>query len=130
MAHYQTMTSDKDRDTALILCICGGMFGLHQFYVGNIKKGLVYFFTVGLFCFGWLGDILKIYLGTFKDNVGAPLRATKEQNNASTTNQENIIHITKNEEDYITQLEKLSDLKEKGIITQEEFEKKKQELLK
>lgn len=80
MANYQTLTSDKNRDTALILCICGGLFGLHQFYVGNIKKGLVYLFTAGLFCFGWIGDIIKISLGNFRDNVGEPLRATKKQN--------------------------------------------------
>lgn len=31
MAHYQTMTSDKNKDTALIMCILGGWFGLHQY---------------------------------------------------------------------------------------------------
>lgn len=39
MAHYQTITSDKNKDTALIMCIFGGWFGLHQYYVGNIGKG-------------------------------------------------------------------------------------------
>lgn len=81
MANYQTMTSDKNKDTALILCIFGGMFGLHQFYVGNIGKGILYLFTVGFFVFGWIGDIFKILLGTFLDNTGVPLRATKIQNN-------------------------------------------------
>lgn len=33
------------------------------------------------------------------------------------------------ENDYITQLEKLAELKEKGIITQEEFETKKKQIL-
>lgn len=77
MANYQTITSDKNKDTALWLCIFGGLFGLHQFYVGKIGKGLLYLFTGGLFVFGWVGDIIKISLGSFRDNVGAPLRATK-----------------------------------------------------
>ena len=79
MANYQTMTSDKNKDTALWLCIFGGIFGLHQFYVGKIGKGLLYLCTAGLFCFGWMGDIVKISLGNFRDNVGAPLRARKDQ---------------------------------------------------
>lgn len=81
MAHYQTITSDKNKDTALLLCVFGGWFGLHQYYVGNIGKGLLYTCTFGLFAIGWMIDIIKICLGSFKDNVGAPLRATKKQNN-------------------------------------------------
>lgn len=74
MANYVTMTSDKKKSVALLLCIFGGMVGLHQFYVGKIGKGLLYLFTGGLFCIGWFVDIFRIALGSFKDNVGAPLR--------------------------------------------------------
>ena len=74
MSVYTTQTSDKSKKTALILCICGGLFGLHQFYVGNIGKGILYFCTCGLFMFGWIADIIKISTGSFRDNVGAPLR--------------------------------------------------------
>lgn len=81
MAHYQTITSDKNKDVALILCIVGGLLGLHQYYVGNIKKGLLYTFTGGLCGIGWIFDVIQIILGNFKDNVGVPLRATKKQNN-------------------------------------------------
>ncbi len=74
MANYVTSTSDKKKKIALLLCIFGGFFGLHQFYVGNIKKGILYFFTCGFFAIGWFMDIVSILLGTFKDNVGVPLR--------------------------------------------------------
>lgn len=80
MAHYQTMTSDKNKDTALLMCIFGGWFGLHQYYVGNIGKGILYTFTFGLCMIGWFIDIIKILFGSFRDNVGEPLRATKKQN--------------------------------------------------
>jgi len=74
MANYVTQTSDKKKSTALILCILGGLFGLHQFYVGCIGKGILYLFTGGIFGIGWIVDIIKIATGSFKDNVGAPLR--------------------------------------------------------
>jgi len=71
---YTTITSDKNKKTAFKLCLFGGFFGLHQFYVGKIGTGLLYAFTGGLFMFGWLIDIIKISTGAFKDCSGAPLR--------------------------------------------------------
>lgn len=77
MSNYVTNTSDKKRLTALLLCIFLGFFGVHQFYVGKIGKGILYLLTAGIFGIGWVVDIFKIALGTFKDNVGAPLREWK-----------------------------------------------------
>lgn len=74
MATYVANTSDKSKKTALLLCIFLGYFGVHQFYVGKIGKGLLYLFTGGLFGIGWIVDIVKILMGSFRDNVGAPLR--------------------------------------------------------
>lgn len=73
---YTTLTSDKSKKTALILCCLGflGLGGLHQFYVGKIGKGILYFLTVGLFFIGTVIDLIKISTGSFTDNVGAPLR--------------------------------------------------------
>ena len=74
MANYVTNTSDKSKKTALILCALLGILGFHYFYVGRIGKGLLYLFTGGLFCFGWIADIIKIATGGFKDNSGHYLR--------------------------------------------------------
>ena len=74
MANYVTSTSDKSKKVALILCVLLGMLGFHYFYVGRIGKGLLYLFTGGLFCIGWLIDIIKIATGGFKDNSGQCLR--------------------------------------------------------
>ncbi|CCH48354.1 TM2 domain-containing protein [Pseudodesulfovibrio piezophilus] len=73
-SRYTTMSSDKSRKTALILCAVGGMFGVHQFYVGRIGMGITYALTCGLFGIGWFLDSIKIWTGSFKDNAGAPLR--------------------------------------------------------
>lgn len=74
MSNYTTQTSDKKKMVALLLCIFLGMIGVHHFYVGRIGMGILYIFTGGLFGIGWLIDIIKIATGSFKDNVGAPLR--------------------------------------------------------
>ena len=64
----------KRKKTALLLCVFLGMFGAHQYYVGKIGKGILYTCTFGIFGFGWIIDIFKIALGSFRDNTGAPLR--------------------------------------------------------
>lgn len=97
MANYTTATSDKSKKKALILLIVGGI-GLHLFYVGRIKPGLIRF-VLGVLCWvliiAGIGeqtaemifsgvafliifnivDLVKLLLGTFRDNVGAALRA-------------------------------------------------------
>lgn len=75
MANYVTQTSDKKKWTAFFLCLFGGIFGLHLFYVGRYGRGLLYIFTVGLFMLGSIRDLWHILIGKFRDNVGAPLRA-------------------------------------------------------
>ncbi len=74
MANYTTNTSDKSRKTALILCILLGWMGAHYFYVGRIGRGIVSLLTFNLFGFGYVIDIFRICLGSFRDNVGQPLR--------------------------------------------------------
>lgn len=70
MATFVTPTSTKKKKTALLLCVFGGFFGLHQYYVGNIGKGFIYTLTVGIFFIGWARDIFKILRGKFADSRG------------------------------------------------------------
>lgn len=74
MQNYTTNTSDKSKSTALLLCIFLGYFGIHYFYVGRIGMGILFLCTFGLFGIGWIVDIIRIAVGSFRDNVGAPLR--------------------------------------------------------
>ncbi|XXJ18876.1 TM2 domain-containing protein [Desulfovibrio caledoniensis] len=71
---YTTLSSEKSRKTALILCIALGIIGGHLFYVGRIGKGILYLLTGGLFFIGAIMDAIAIASGSFKDNAGAPLR--------------------------------------------------------
>ncbi len=69
-----TITSDKSKKTALILCAVGGIFGLHDFYLGKFGKGILKAFTGNYFCFGWFIDLIKIASGGYQDNAKAYLR--------------------------------------------------------
>ena len=59
--------------TALLLCIFGGVLGLHRFYVGKVGLGFLYLFTGALCGIGLIVDIIKIATGTFRDAFGFPL---------------------------------------------------------
>ena len=50
----------KNKWTAFLLCFFFGYFGVHKFYEGRIGLGILYFFTVGLFGFGWLIDCILL----------------------------------------------------------------------
>lgn len=62
--------STKSQIASFLLCIFLGFFGIHHFYAGRNKMGLLYLFTFGLFGIGWIVDIFIIALGKYKDNKG------------------------------------------------------------
>lgn len=66
--------SRKNKVIAFILCFFFGISGVHYFYVGRFGKGLLYFFTGGLFSIGWILDIFSIASGNFKDADGLLLK--------------------------------------------------------
>jgi TM2 domain-containing membrane protein YozV len=62
--------SDKNKITALLLCIFLGGLGIHRFYVGKIGTGIVWLLTGGVFGIGWIVDIVMIAVDKFKDKQG------------------------------------------------------------
>ena len=48
---------------ALMLCVFGGMIGLHKFYEGKIGQGILYLCTFALLWVGWIVDIIKLSFG-------------------------------------------------------------------
>lgn len=61
--------SRNTRTNYFIICLFFGMFGAHRFMVKDIKGGLIYVFTAGLFCFGWIYDLITIATGSFFDGT-------------------------------------------------------------
>ena len=72
--NYTTITSDKSKKTTLIVCLIGGIFGAHDFYLGKIGKGIIKLFTCNLCGIGWVIDLIKISTGGYRDNANAPIR--------------------------------------------------------
>lgn len=74
--NYTTITSDKNKKTAMILCCVGflGFGGLHDFYLGKIGTGIIKLITINWFFIGTIMDLIKISTGAYKDNANAPLR--------------------------------------------------------
>ncbi len=50
----------KNKWVALMLCIFFGYIGFHKFYEGKTGMGILYLFTAGLFCVGWIADIISL----------------------------------------------------------------------
>lgn len=68
------LVSDKSRLVALLFWVFLGVVGGHQFYAGRIGKGILYFFTGGLFGIGLIIDLVQILTGNFKDKYGLPMK--------------------------------------------------------
>lgn len=64
----------RSKWAAFFLCLLFGGFGIHRFYVGKTGTGIIWLFTLGLFSFGWITDLLLILFGAFRDKAGYPLR--------------------------------------------------------
>ena len=73
----RAFVSRYSRDTVMFLCIIGflGLSGLHRFYVGRWKGGVLFLLTGGLFGIGTIIDLVKICRNEFEDEDGLPIRS-------------------------------------------------------
>lgn len=67
---YIPFITVKTRIKALLLCLFFGGLGLHRFYVGKKRSGIVQLLTLGGFGFWSFWDLITIFLGTFTDKDG------------------------------------------------------------
>jgi DNA polymerase III epsilon subunit family exonuclease len=65
--------NDENKLTALILCALFGIFGVHHFYCGNKKIGLLYLLTFGLLGLGWFIDLIILLKMNFTDKKRKPI---------------------------------------------------------
>ena len=72
--NYVTNCSDKSKRKTFWLCLLLGYIGVHDLYIGKIGSFLIKMVTANFFLLGWAIDLLKIATGSYKDNVGMPLR--------------------------------------------------------
>lgn len=121
----------KSKSTAYVLWLFLGIFGAHKFYLGKTGIGILYFFTFGLFGFGWiidaftLGGQVDMYNALFARNFGVGV---------SNNNANNIVvnmpgYATNNPPSISGQLHRLEELKAKGMLTDQEHAVQKAKVL-
>lgn len=108
----------KDRTVAILLALFLGGLGAHRFYLNQPGWGVLYF----LFCWTFIPSIVALvdiimFLIMGKDGFN-------EQYNKHHSEKKYIPNSNVSDE-----IEKLYQLKEKGIITSEEFEQWKKRIL-
>lgn len=62
--------SDKKRLVAFVLCFFLGVLGVHRFYAGKVKSGILQLITIGGLGIWALIDLVIILVGKFKDKNG------------------------------------------------------------
>lgn len=140
----------KSRVVAAILAFVFSFIGIHNFYLGKTGKGMLCL----LFCWTYIPTLLSLFdfvrLLAMSDadfdrqynspngllphhSTSAPLQTTQAQNVTINLGSEleklQNAQSSANEKCYIEQIEALSELHKKGILTDEEFAQKKQDLL-
>jgi hypothetical protein len=66
--------SKRSRGVAVGLCLFGGVFGLHRFYVDKRKTAIAMLLTFGGMGIWYLYDLVLLAAGEFRDSEDLPLR--------------------------------------------------------
>lgn len=118
--------SKKDKITAAVFSFFLGSFGVHQFYLGNVGKGLVYLFTLGLCGILPLVDAVS-YLLMSDDDFNR--RFNPHMFQQGIMNNSFADFIGDRQIEVADEIAKLNQLWKDGIITFEEFERRKNKLM-
>lgn len=108
----------KNKTTALILAIFVGGLGVDRFYLGYTGMGLLKLFTGGCFGVLWILDIVNIATGKLKPADGSDYEDDLNGSQASN-----------NRTNQFDDLEKLAKLHEQGILSDEEYNRMKAEII-
>lgn len=120
------MEGYKSKTTAIVLSLLLGGLGIDRFYLGYIGLGILKLLTVGGLGIWALIDLIMICTGSLKSADGLPY---KEDAIISQTAPTVISQSTPLETDTIDAISKLNELYKQGVLSQEEFEEKKKNLL-
>jgi TM2 domain-containing membrane protein YozV len=66
----ELFASPKSRTVTLLLAATLGVFGLHRFYVGRVRSGILMAMTLGGLGIWYLYDVIMVATGSFRDDEG------------------------------------------------------------
>jgi len=130
----QKPISDKDKTVAGILGIVVGFFGIHRIYMGYIGVGILQIvltiLTFGLAgLWGFTEGILILVQDNWTDSKGRLLKGNERGQEAYYQGITDHLNAPAGSSHKYRELNELNDLKEKGIITQQEFDIEKRKIL-
>ena len=129
----------KNKTSAILLCLFLGWVGAHKFYLGQTSAGVLYLifsFTGIPFVISFVELIILIIMSEdeFNGRYNNSTTNTGRQNvvvnintDPSVTERKDKIDDVKG--DITKQIEELDMLRQKGLITNDEFTKKKENIL-
>lgn len=119
--------SEKSWTVLMVLCYFFGYWGLHRFYSGKKKSGLVYLLTMGCFGLGYFVDIIIILSRKFTDQQGKEIKYNKQSgsNKMSTYTQKLADEFNGYKESLCSSLEDAKNKINKDVIV-DKVEKVKQ----
>ena len=122
-----TMTR-KNKLTAILLSIFTGCLGIDRFYLGYIGLGVLKLLTAGGLGFWALIDLIMICTGYLRPADGSLWEEEVRNTQAQVVAPIQPVAIN-NDASGLEALEKLAKLHEQGILTDDEFQQKKSDLL-
>lgn len=128
------MVGFKSKGVAYLLLIFLGWLGVHRFYLGKVGTGILYFFTLGLLGFGLLYDLFTLGNQVDVYNLMRGNLLGGSQSNNTNNNANNIVVNVPSQEKVAEKstsekLQELAELKDRGILTQEEFDSEKKKII-
>ncbi|MDR0873195.1 MAG: NINE protein [Prevotellaceae bacterium] len=120
----------KSKTTAYLLWFFLGGFSAHRFYLGKVGSGILYLCTFQLFFVGWIID--GFCLSGMVDRYNA-IYGRGGNGNVNTNMNNIVVNVGDSGQskspDMHEQLQKLAELKEKGLLSEVEFNSQKAKLL-
>ena len=126
--------SDKDKVVAGILGILLGGLGIHRMYMGYIGIGILQLIltlvTLGIAgLWGFIEGVLILVQDDWTDSQGRLLKGNEKGQGAFYQNIADEFNTPAGSSSKYRKLNELNELKEKGIITQHEFDTEKRKIL-
>lgn len=135
---YRYCICMKNKSTAVILAIIFGGLGIHHFYLGNTKNGLIYiivwllfFWTVFVPVILWIIELIEgINLANKSQyEFDALYNSNVSRSQCFYNDNYNNEHTSRNQKSKTEQLLDLKKLYDAGVLTEEEFNTQKSKIL-